>query len=74
MSDKAKSVLEAALGLPPDDRNFIIDQLAKSLPPSPIDAMSDHDLELELDRRAAEFARDPSVASPWKEFDWDAVE
>jgi putative addiction module component (TIGR02574 family) len=74
MSDRTKSVLEAALKLPPNDRSFIIDQLAKTLPPSPIDVMSDEELEVELDRRATEFARDSSVATPWKEFDWDAVE
>jgi len=35
------------------------------------DSAADDELGAELDRRAAEYARDPSVAAPWKEFRWD---
>lgn len=70
MSDRAKSVLEAALALPDQDRGFVIDHLIKSMPPSPIDSMTDDEVEAELERRAAEFANDPTVATPGKDFDW----
>jgi putative addiction module component (TIGR02574 family) len=69
MSKDAKAVLAAALALPDVDRAMIVDRLLDSL--TDIDGMSDEELEAELDRRADEYTRDPSVATPWSEFRWN---
>ena len=60
MSERAKSVLDAALALAAEERREVLDGLIGSLTP-------DEALEAELDRRLAEYRRDPSVAQTWDE-------
>jgi putative addiction module component (TIGR02574 family) len=71
MSETAESILAAALTLPDAEREALVERLIESLPHEDVDEMTDDELEAELDRRAAEYAQDPSVAIPWSEFRWD---
>ncbi|HEY1375176.1 MAG TPA: addiction module protein [Gemmataceae bacterium] len=71
MSETAESILAAALTLPDAEREALVERLIESLPHEDVDEMTDDELEAELDRRAAEYAQDPSVAIPWTEFRWD---
>jgi putative addiction module component (TIGR02574 family) len=76
MSSDPQAILAAALALPESDRAMIAERLLDSLPDddkdlNDVDLMSDEELEAELERRAAEYAKDPSVAIPWSEFRWD---
>jgi putative addiction module component (TIGR02574 family) len=66
MSEQTKSVLAAALALPEPDRAFLAERLLDSLPAEP-DALSDEELERELDKRFEECERDPRVVVPWSE-------
>jgi len=64
MSAKSRAVLNAALALPDSDRAKIAERLLESLRLT-TDDMDDDALTKELDRRRAEYLRDPSVAQPW---------
>jgi putative addiction module component (TIGR02574 family) len=64
MSRQTQALLEAALALPATEREQLVRQLVQSLP-TPVDQLNDEDLEAELDRRYAEYRRDPSVGIPW---------
>jgi putative addiction module component (TIGR02574 family) len=66
MSTNAKTILDAVLALPDDDREMIVGRLLESLPMT-TDGLDDDALSAELKRRKAEHERDPSVARPWSE-------
>jgi putative addiction module component (TIGR02574 family) len=72
MSETAESILAAAMSLPDNDRAMIAERLLGSLPEDDVDGMTDQELEEELDRRAEEHAKDPTVVTPWTEFRWDS--
>lgn len=76
MSRVVAELLAAALKLTPDERNELAEQLLDSLDPADtgIDAMTDEEFKAELDRRAAEAERDPSVMIPWEEVRKRALE
>jgi putative addiction module component (TIGR02574 family) len=64
MSKTSKTVLKAALALPPRDQAKIAEKLLESLRLT-TDALDDDALLTELERRRKEYERDPSVAEPW---------
>jgi putative addiction module component (TIGR02574 family) len=56
--------MEAALALPEAERLFLVERLLESLPPDS-DEATDEELTAELDRRYADYQRDPSSGIPW---------
>jgi putative addiction module component (TIGR02574 family) len=66
MSDRFEDILKAALSLPEMQRVLLIDELVESLPPE-TGPYSDEEITAELERRWAEFEKDPSLAIPWSE-------
>lgn len=76
MSRAVAELLAAALKLPPDEREALAERLWASLDPpgTGIDEMTDEELKAELDRRAEEAERDPSVMIPWEEVRKRALE
>ncbi len=61
-----QSILDAALALAEEERAVIAERLLASLSPDDED-LSPNQMLTELDRRLAEFERDPSTAIPWSE-------
>jgi putative addiction module component (TIGR02574 family) len=68
MSPEHQAVFDAALALPEAEREMLVDRLLETLP-RVLDNPTDDELFAELERRRAEFERDPSVAVPWSEID-----
>ncbi|HTU23502.1 MAG TPA: addiction module protein [Gemmataceae bacterium] len=66
MNDRYESILKAALALPEAERVFLIDELMDSLPPD-TGPLSDEEMLAELERRHAEYEKDPSSTIPWEE-------
>jgi putative addiction module component (TIGR02574 family) len=66
MENQFEAILKAALALPETQRVLLIDELVESLPPD-TGPYSDEEITAELERRWAEFERDPSIAIPWSE-------
>ena len=66
MSDRFEDILKAALALSEMQRVLLIDELVESLPPE-TGPYSDEEIRAELERRHAEFEKDPSSAIPWEE-------
>jgi putative addiction module component (TIGR02574 family) len=66
MSDQYESILKAALALSEMQRVLLIDELVESLPPE-TGPYSDEEILAELERRRAEFEKNPSRAIPWEE-------
>jgi putative addiction module component (TIGR02574 family) len=66
MAPETSALLTAVLALPEVERALLVEHVLESLP-GEIDALSDDELEAELDRRFDEFQNDPSVAVPWSE-------
>ena len=66
MSDQVSDLLKAALALPEAEREWLANELLDSLSP-----LSDDERDAawlaELERRAAESAKDPSRPIPWSE-------
>jgi putative addiction module component (TIGR02574 family) len=62
MTAETRALFEAALALPEDQRALLVDELIGSLP-----AEADDAIQVELDRRFAEFQDDPTSAVPWSE-------
>jgi putative addiction module component (TIGR02574 family) len=54
------------MALSDPDRTWVVEQLLEVMSPED-DEMTDDQLAAELDRRRAEFERDPSVGIPWSE-------
>jgi putative addiction module component (TIGR02574 family) len=67
MSETAQAILAATLSLPEDEREELVDRLLESLsPPDEWEEVSEAEFYAELERRAEEAARDPSVVIPWE--------
>jgi putative addiction module component (TIGR02574 family) len=66
MSSETQAVFDAALALPETDRALLVERLLESLPPD-ADELTEEEFAAELDRRHAEFLRDPSIGIPWEE-------
>jgi putative addiction module component (TIGR02574 family) len=66
MNEKNRALFEAALALPDDERDELLELLIESISPEPPD-MTDEELYAELERRRAESERDPSTTIPWSE-------
>ena len=64
MSDSCQAVMDAALALPEAERLLLVERLLESLPPED-DEATDEELSAELDRRYADYARDPSTGVAW---------
>ena len=69
MSPRTDDLLAEVLRLPDDEREELIERLldAAGPPPSDIDRMTDEEFAAELERRAEEARRDPSVLIPWEQ-------
>lgn len=61
MTAETKAILNAALALPEAERVLLAEELLEVLSPEPGQG-TDEEFAAELDRRAAEFERDPSIA------------
>ena len=66
MDDKCQEVLEAALSLPEDHAQSLVEALLHTLP-SGSDEWDDDELASELDRRLEEALDDPSSTVSWTE-------
>ncbi len=66
MTAQNKAIFNAALALPQAERALLVERLLESLSPEE-DELTDDELAAELDRRLAEFQRDPSVGIPWSQ-------
>ena len=66
MQTQFETILQAALALPEMQRVLLIDELVESLP-AETGPYSDEEMLAELERRYAEFEKDPSSAIPWEE-------
>jgi toxin ParE1/3/4 len=66
MNAQCQSVFDAALALPEAERTLLVERLLESLSPEG-DEITDNELAAELDRRLAEYQRDPSMGIPWSE-------
>jgi putative addiction module component (TIGR02574 family) len=66
MNDRFQAILDAALALPEAERELLVEQLLESLPPG-FPPLNDEEMLAELERRAAEYEKDPSIAIPWSE-------
>ncbi len=66
MNQDFDSILAAALSLSDTQRALLIDELAESLPPD-TGPYTDEEMVVELDRRFADFEKNPSSAIPWSE-------
>ena len=69
MPTTVNELLAAALTLSPAEQEELADRLWDHLdpPPADIDAMTEEEFAAELDRRHAEYLRDPSVGIPWEQ-------
>lgn len=65
MSAELQAVLDAALRLPDDDREALAERLWETLGED--ESEEDAEFAAELERRAAEAERDPSVLMPWEQ-------
>jgi putative addiction module component (TIGR02574 family) len=65
MSDRVQAVYDAAMALPEDERLLLVERLTETLPPPTEEPMTEGEFAAELDRRWAEYQRDPSSAVPW---------
>jgi putative addiction module component (TIGR02574 family) len=67
VTSQAQAVFDAAMALPEDERWLLVERLTETLSPPPDDDMTEEEFAAKLDRRAAEIAKDPSQAIPWKD-------
>jgi putative addiction module component (TIGR02574 family) len=66
MTAKTRAVLKAALALPPAERMLLAEELLEVLSPQ-VKRMTESEFAAELDRRFAEYEKDPSTAIPLSE-------
>jgi putative addiction module component (TIGR02574 family) len=66
MNPQTQVVYDAALALPEAERALLVERLLETLSPE-ADERTDDELFAELERRSAEFQRDPSLGTPWPE-------
>ena len=74
MSPEHQATVDAALNLPEAERAELVELLLESLSPTPEELARDGWIEVseqefgaELERRYAEFEKDPSVGIPWSQ-------
>jgi putative addiction module component (TIGR02574 family) len=67
MTSQTQALFDAAMALSEDERWLLVERLMETLPPPPNDDSTEEEFAAELDRRAAEIAKDPSLAIPWKD-------
>lgn len=69
MSPQVDALVAAVLRLTEPERAEVLERLLDALdpPPSDVDRMTEEEFAAELDRRAEEFRRDPSVGIPWEQ-------
>ena len=69
MSPQVDELVAAVLRLTEPEQAEVLERLLDALgpPPSDIDRMTEEEFAAELDRRHAEFLRDPTVGIPWEE-------
>ena len=68
MTAETQAILKAALALPEAERILLADILLDAISPD-AEACSEEEFAAELDRRAAECEKDPSLAVPL----WEAI-
>lgn len=64
MSPASQEIVTAALKLSESERAVIVECLLATLSPD-VDDMDEEEFAAELERRRAEYDRDPSTALPW---------
>ena len=64
MTSQTQTVFDAAMALPEAERLLLVERLMETLPPDQ-DDRTDEEMAAELDRRWAEFQKDPSTAVSW---------
>ena len=64
MSDSYQSIVAAALALPETERVKLVERMLESLPPEDREPTPEEFVD-ELDRRYAEFQKDPTLGIPW---------
>jgi putative addiction module component (TIGR02574 family) len=67
MNEQIQALFESALALPVESRALLIERLLETLPSEAAESLDDDAFADELDRRYAEFLRDPSTGVPWSE-------
>ena len=65
MDEQTRTLFEAVLTLPENQRVLLVEQLLENLPADSGEPLDGQAFAAELDRRYDEFQRDPSVAVPW---------
>ena len=66
MTAETQAILSAALALPEAERILLAEQLLEALSPE-AESCTEEEFAAELDRRSAEYDRDPSIAIPLSE-------
>jgi putative addiction module component (TIGR02574 family) len=66
MTSETQAIFEAAAKLPERDRLQLAERLLETLP-AELSEMRDDEFEAELERRNAEYEKDPSLGVPWAE-------
>ena len=66
MNAQTPRILDEALALPDAERAILLERLLESASQEE-EEMTDDELFAELQRRHAEFEKDPTVAIPWSE-------
>ncbi len=67
MTSQTQALFDAAMALPEDERWLLVERLLETFPPPPDEDLTEEEFAAELDRRAAEIAKDPSQAIPWQD-------
>jgi putative addiction module component (TIGR02574 family) len=67
MTSQTQAVFDAAMALPEDERWLLVERLMDTLPPPLDEDRTAEEFAAELDRRWAEFQKDPSTAVPWNQ-------
>ena len=62
-----KAALQAAMELPPEERLELVHEIWDSLAPSVAELPLSDELRDELERRLAEYERNPSDVIPWEQ-------
>jgi putative addiction module component (TIGR02574 family) len=63
----AQTALKEILALPEDERRWLVEEIAASLPEQQEDFELTPELKAELDRRLAEHEANPDSGIPWEE-------
>jgi putative addiction module component (TIGR02574 family) len=67
MTEQTRSILDAALALPEDERTLLVERLLERLPPEPEDPTDEGAFAAELDRRRMEVEQGKVTPIPWSE-------